>query len=214
MAKTSKPTYSVLQDGGHYDDLDDLNTAINLAEELLGAVPQGEEATFTVENEDGKLLASATNRRIIGRFLKQQWGGRKNDDAIACGEEDFDATDAILLMDRKDLIELEDGSESTDRIGQDHISWHGPCEVTLTDSICEFFGVSSVEEITDEALAYARNRLNPQPADTQTVTLTLKVKIRVAPGTSVSEFIENLDYSVISNTVGITVQNTEIVDCD
>lgn len=75
-----------------------------------------------------------------------------------------------------------------------------------------FFGVESLEEITDEAFAAAKQRLNPQPATEQTVTLSLKVKIRVAAGSAVSDFIEELDYSVASNTVGITVLDTEIAD--
>lgn len=212
MAKANKPTYSVLQDGGHYDDLDDLNTAISLAEELLGSVSEGEQSTFTVENEDGYLLASITNRRIIGRFTKQQWDSRDN--AVEMGEEDFDATDYILLMKPDAIRALEDNRETTDYVGQAHVSWDGPHYVTIEDAICEFFGVSNVKEITDEALAYAKNRLNPQPATEQTVTLSVKVKICVAPGASVSEFIENLDYSVVSQTAGITVQDTEIVDSE
>ena len=39
-----------------------------------------------------------------------------------------------------------------------------------------------------------------------------KVKIRVAAGANVNAFVENLDYSITSQTVGITIQNTEIVD--
>jgi len=206
------PIYSILQDGGHYDDMNDLNNAIDLAEILLGGVPDGEKSTFTVENEEGHLMAAVTNRRIVGHFLKQQWDS--GDNAISMGEEDFDATDYILLMKPDDVRALEDNRETTDRIGQAHVSWDGPHQVTVQDSICEFFGVSSVKEITDEAMAYAKNRLDPRPATEQTVKLSVKVTVRVVHGASVSEFVNNLDCSVISNTTGITVQSTEIVASD
>lgn len=157
-------------------------------------------------------LDSITVQRITGRFMKQTWGGRKGDDAVPCGHEDFDATDHILLMSPYDVRALQDGCDNTDEIGTAHVTWDGPHDVLITDSIRMFFGVESLEEITDEAFAAAKQRLNPQPATEQTVTLSLKVKIRVAAGSAVSDFIEELDYSVASNTVGITVLDTEIAD--
>lgn len=153
-------------------------------------------------------------RRIIGTFYKQQWGGHKGAYAIAAGEESFDATHAVLLLSHADLIELEDCSEETDSIGRDHVSWHGPCSVHITDSICRFFDVYCLEDITEAALASAKDLIKPQPANEEFVTLAIKIKVRVAPGASVTEFIENLDYAVTSNTNGITVQGTEIVDVD
>ena len=138
--------YAVTQDGNHYDQLPDLNDAIQFAEELLGAVGAGECTTFAVEDLEDRVLASVTNRRIVGRFTKQCWAGRKNDSAIFAGHEDFDATNAVLLMNHAELVELEDGSEASDSIGQDHVSWNGPCEVAINDSICAFFGVTDVEE--------------------------------------------------------------------
>lgn len=157
-------------------------------------------------------LDSVTDQRITGRFMKQTWGGRKGDDAVPCGHEDFDATDHILLMSPDDVRALQDGSDNTDEIGSAHVSWDGPHDVMIADSIRMFFGVESLEEITDDAFAAAKQRLNPQPATEHTVTLTLKVKVRVAAGSAVSDFIEELDYSVTSNTSGITVLDTEIAD--
>lgn len=167
-----------------------------------------------VHNANGISPTATAHPRIIGRFMKQTWGGRKGDYAIPCGHEDFDATDHILLMKPDAIRALVDGSENTDVIGCAHVSWDGPHEVAITDSIRYFFGVDDLEEITDEAIAEANHRLSPQPAIEQIVTLEIKVKVRVAPGASVGEFIENLNYSVTSNTVGITVNDTEIVDAD
>lgn len=203
--------FTLKQDTHPYDQFADVNTAADLAETFLDS--SGDEVTtFTVENDAGEVFASVTNRRIVGTFSKQQWGGRKNDVAFACGEEEFDATDAILLMEHGDLIEMEDCSEQSDEVGRSHVDWSGPCSVHITGSICQFFGVSDVEEITPQNLAFVRNRLNPKPVDTQTITLSVKVVLSVAAGTDVNEFIENMDYSIVSKTVGIVVKNTEIVD--
>lgn len=204
--------YAIFQDGGHYDDVKGLGTAIALAEELLGGVPVGEDATFSVESKDGILMAVASNRRITGRFIKQQWGGRKGDDAIFIGEEEFDATDDILRLKHERLVELDDNAESSDEIGRAHVDWAGPCDVRLVDSVCAYFGVSSLEDITAAALEYARNRENPQEAETAEVTLTVQLKLRVSPGASVEAFLQNLDYSVTSNTTGVTVSYAKLVE--
>ena len=57
--------FDVFQDRGHYATIDTLEEAISLAEVLLGGVQEGEEATFSVHDEEGNLKASLTNRRII-----------------------------------------------------------------------------------------------------------------------------------------------------
>lgn len=151
---------------------------------------------------------------IVGTFFKQRWGGRKNDDAIACGEETFDATQAILLLPHEQLLELQDGSENTDEIGRAHVPWTGPCEVLIVNSICEYFKVAAIEDITPEALAQARAAADPQPAQEATVTISIKLNLRLQPGASVAEFLEDLDYSVDSQTPGVLVRHTELVDSD
>lgn len=200
------------QDRGYYGEVGSLEDAIDAAGVMLGGVPEGEFSTFTVETTDGKLMAAVTNRRITGAFYKQEWGGRKNDMAISCGVEEFDATDAVLLLSHAQLIELQDNAESSDEIGRSHVDWSGPCSVELVQSVLEFFGVSDLEDITEEALAFARSRLNPLPAEELVVTLSVNVKVRVAPGISVEDFVDNLDYSIKSGTPGVVVTDTEIVE--
>lgn len=205
--------YAINQDGGHYDDLADLNEAIGLAEELLGGMQPGTEATFTVENEDGYLMAAVTNRRIVGSFNKETYDehGRA---CVYMGTEEFDATDTVLLLEHAQLVELQDGYENTDHIGKQYIDWAGPCSVSLVDAICDYFGVGDLEDITPEALLDARNRAHPQPQVERTLTLTIKVTVRVSSGASVDAFVENLDYSLTSNTAGVVVAATEIVEAN
>lgn len=203
--------FGVYQDQGHYVDCNSLQEAIELAEVLLGGLPEGEEATFSVHDKEFMLMAAVTNRRIIGTFFKQRWGGRKNDDAIPSGEESFDATNSVLLLDHEKLIELHNDFELTDSIGRNYIDWDGPFEVALSDAVCEFFGVADIEEITPEALAFVRSRYNPMPIEDRRVILSLKVNLRVAPGVSIDSFMEKMDVRVLSQTPGITVANLEIV---
>lgn len=202
--------FDIKQDTGYYATLPSLEQSISVAEQLLGGLAEGETSTFTVE-ADGKLVAAITNRRIIGNFTKQTWGGRKNDDAIYVGTEDFDATSMILMMDYNQLIKLQDNDESSDDVGRSLVDWSGPCEVAITTAVCDYFGVMAIEDITEDALKFARQRENPKLHEEETVTLQIKVRIRRHPDATAAEFVENLDYSVVSNTPGIVVVDTEIM---
>lgn len=52
--------------------------------------------------------------------------------------------------------------------------------------------------------------------DTQdiTVELTIRVKLRKPAGADVNEIIENLDYSVVSGTEGVSVLDTDMVEAE
>lgn len=203
--------YSVYQDGGIYDTFTSFELAESCAEVLLAAVE--EPATFTVEDCDNcKVLSSFTNRRITGIFYKQVWRGPKNDTAETVEEVGFDATDSLLLMDRESLVSLRDGDYSSDEIGRDHVSWDGPCDVYIVESICSYFGVQCIAQITDELLAHARQLANPQPLEETTATLTVKVRIRKAQGTETDDILTNMDYRFISATPGAVIVDTEITD--
>lgn len=203
--------FQVLQDKGLYGGFAGLAEAQNVAEALFGYVSEQGDTTISVES-DGVCVAVYTNRKIIGSFTKQAWGGRKGDDAIYVGTEEFDATDYVLLLDHPELVGLFDGEEGTDEVGLAHFDWNGPCEVTLVAAICEFFGVDVLDDITPEALAFARARRNPKPPVAQTVTLSIKVDVSMFGEVTLADFVENLDYSVISNTPGVRVLQTELVD--
>lgn len=202
----------IYKNGNRVTETGGLSEATAMCEKLLAELPAGELATFTVQSEDGLLLAAISNRRIVGTFYKQRWGGRKNDNAITEGQEEFDATNAVLLLDHDELVELEDNADTTDPLGTEHVDWAGPHYVNIVDSILEYFGVPDLEDITPEALEFVRARVRPQKATVKTLTLSIKVDVRVAPGADVSKLIENLDYTVTSKAPGIVVQNMEIED--
>jgi len=208
-------TYTLNLDGGHFTEDEDLDRMIGMAEDgVCGAM---EPRTFTVEDDCGQVVAVITNRRITGKFTKQVWGGRKGDEALFIEHVEFDATDAVLRMSLEEIQSLEDSSESTDDLGRLHVQWDGPFEVAVVNSMLDFFGVEELHKLTEDALRYVRNRLNPREVVEETIELTIKVVVRMPKPESeeerqevLSSFVDNLDYSVLSNSVGVTVKNTEI----
>lgn len=113
------------------------------------------EVTVTVEIAGtGLPVASFSTRRIMGDFTKQRWGGHKGNEAISCGEVRFDATLYILSMPYEEVISIRDDYDTSDHIGQAHVEWAGPCGVAIVDSMCEFFGVSQLEEISREHFTF------------------------------------------------------------
>jgi hypothetical protein len=156
-----------------------------------------------------------SDKKIIGIFTKQVWGGHKNDVAQFVEDVKFDATTAILLMDYGNLINLTDYSEDTDQIGFDHIDWSGPCEVYLCGSICKFFDVEKIKDITEEKFNAVKNSFNLKPPTTRSIMLSIRVKVDMAQNSGeLSDLIENLDYSIRSQTPGMVIIDTEIVDSD
>jgi hypothetical protein len=111
--------------------------------------------TLTVEVGSTRLpVASFSTRRIMGDFQKQQWGGHTGNDPIVCGEARFDATLYILSMPYEAVVAIKDDHDSSDQIGQAHVDWHGPCRVTLVNSMCDFFGVCKLTEISADHFSF------------------------------------------------------------
>lgn len=146
-------------------------------------------------------------RKIIGTFHKQTWSGRNNNQAVECGQEEFDATAAVLLLPHDQLVELQDCDEATDDLGRQHINWAGPCDVRIADAICDFFEVDSLEDITEEALLAARQCFSPKDPTAVEMTLSVVVKMRVQHGIDVKSVLEGLACSIISNTPGAVVDD-------
>lgn len=132
---------------------DTLPDAVRFARQYHGL--KKPDVTLTIEIEGtGVPVFSFSNRRIMGDFTKQRWDGHKGNDAIACGEARFDATLYILSMPYEAVIAIQDDHDSSDQVGQAHVEWHGPHRVELVDSMCDFFGVSKLAEISREHFTF------------------------------------------------------------
>ena len=111
-------------------------------------------------------------KEIIGEYVKQQWTGRKQDHAAETGREKFEATNYVLCtLKYEDVIELQDNSECTDAIGNAHVTHYGPHEVYITDAICEYFDVNSLDEITQAAFLSAHQDYMSRPLRPFTVQI-------------------------------------------
>lgn len=197
--------FEVRQDGGLYDAVNGLSKAVDLAEVLLGGVDQSEPSTFTVHDASGAMIASVTNRRIMGTFTKQRWGGHDGDRAIEVEPIKFDATESVMRLQYPQLALLVDCDYSTDDIGLESIQWDGPFEVEVVDSICEYFGVGSLSEITQKAFEFAVARVRPKQPVAQSITLTIQVDLELTGNASVDDFFRDCEYSVVSKTPGVRV---------
>lgn len=140
-------------------------------------------------------------KKIVGTFVKQTWTGPKNDTAMAIETVEFDATQAVLKLDLSDLHSLRDHDESSDQIGRECVTWPGPCEVTLTDAVAEFFELGDddgssflMERITQEQLDKARND-HPSDLDVGTLLLDLRVTYSLN-GESIETMRSNLEHMV------------------
>lgn len=204
--------FMIVQDGTVCNKPFSLNVAIDTITNHSSALTDHEASTFSVINEKGLVVASISNRKIIGNFYKQEWSGHRNDVAVTVGNEAFDATNAILLLPYSRLIELEDNNENTDELGKSFIDWDGPHHVQITSSICEYFGVDSIDEITEDNFNFVKSRTQVLEPISEIVTLQIRVQVNRMPGAELQDFLDNLDYDITSQTTGVVVSKTEIVE--
>jgi hypothetical protein len=141
--------YSVFEDRTlRAKHLSKLEKAIHVAEEIVARMSRAERlASVTVKRDDGHLMACATNRRIIGYAVQ---------DALSEAQQ-FDATTHVLQMEFSKIKWLWDGEAAAEAIGQACLNHQGPLKVTITDSICSYFGVDEIERITAKAFNYAQS---------------------------------------------------------
>lgn len=166
------------------------------------------QTTLSVEDKEGKIIASLSNYQIIGAFTKEKWEVDSKR-LIVLDTVDFDATNHVLLLRHEDIIELEDGTAGTDAIGTAHVAWSGPHDVSVTSAICAYFGVNDVTEIERENLLYVQDRIKPQAEMEVEVELSVKLKLRVGPDADAA-FLNTLDWTLIQNTAGAVIRSAEV----
>jgi hypothetical protein len=221
--------YLVKQDGGLYDQLDDLAKAIDTAQVLFHSASEEDLTTFTVSERNGSLVASFTNRTIEGIFYKKAWAGPGGSRLQVVAQESFDATDVVLSMTHAELISLKDGDASSDELGKRFIPWDGPFEVNVVTPILEYFGVRLLKHITPEALDFAARQREaarkearqaaeaqgPLSAPEPDVTLSIKVTVKAPPGAPVAQYLRHMVNSANSFvTSGVSVEHVQIESAD
>ena len=202
-------TVTLLEDFNPELELPSLEAAEQIiAERLKGlAVPR----TYVVI-QGGETIKFQSTRRILGDFVKQVNAGLKFDMATEIDRESFDATDAVLMLTRAEIIDLGECDEAVDAFARAFVSWDGPFAVeSLVDSIAEFFAIDDISDLTQDRLDAAVKAQGGGVEDF-TVTLTIQVSGKRFSNVDLNEFIGDLDYSVRSNTAGVMVTATEMTD--
>jgi len=161
--------------------------------------------TITTPQQAASNVAPSAENRIIARVVLQIWGGRKGNDAVYDCEKEIDVTDTILLLDHDVVIELQDSFDNTDEIGHKHVNHSGPLEVYVTASICQFFNVARVEDITLAAFEEARRVVNPKPPEFIRTIVEMEVTAKVLPGGDRATALENLSIEVSSPSENVIV---------
>lgn len=100
-------------------------------------------------------------KSIIASFQPQAW---MDDNAVDIdGQEEVDVTQRVLSLSLTQIHGLQDHRNSTDDLVNGTpvaIEHNGPFTVRVVDSICEFFGVGTLSDITDDMLD-ARRKATP-----------------------------------------------------
>jgi len=108
-----------------------------------------------LQKDDEPVAAQAPKsdsvRRILARFVPQAW---VNDYAVDIDSAQFfDVTQQIFEMPVEAIRVLRDNRESTDdlcRNGPQAFGHNGPFRVEVTEALKEFFGVESLDQLTQE----------------------------------------------------------------
>lgn len=131
-------------------------------------------------------MEAQKRRIVVGKFLKQVWGGRKGDIAITLATITFDATRAVLSRNLEFIRSLRDGDWTSDEIGYECVGHDGPCEVYLTESMAAFFRLGDdeapdflVEQITQEMLDQAREEFGDLLNDEAVIELKMQVSYKL-----------------------------------
>lgn len=187
--------------------------SLQVAEQIIADRLTGQKIPRTyVVIQGGETIKFVSSRRILGDFVKEVNAGLKSDMAVEIDRESFDATDAVLLMTRENIIELGECEEAVDALARELVAWDGPFTVeSLVDSIAEFFAIDNIADLTQDRLD-AAVQAHGGVVEDFTVTLTIQVRGKRFSSTDINEFIEDLDYSIRSNTDGVMVTSTEMID--
>lgn len=136
----------------------------------------GEDPAETVlqDRPDGKL----PEKRILAVFLPQAWVN--NSATYIDGQQAVDVTQVVLEMDLQKIHALRDYRDSTDALVDGVALGHnGPFTVRAKDSICDFFEVKDLSDITECMLLAARKATLKLPG---ILAETVSVKVQELSG--------------------------------
>lgn len=151
-------------------------------------------------------MSSDAKRTITGRFLKQRRRDPQDDYPIQVGVVDFDATATVLQMELDEIRNIYDEDPSSDEIGRQFVEWDGPCTVEIRDSICEFFRVDYLDELTADKLLAGRFESGIVPSQVCLETLTVQIRVQCTQAVEGHEAIGSLRVLVESTRAEVLAE--------
>lgn len=162
-------------------------------------------------------MRNANQKKISAMFQKQRWDSRNR--TIDTEAVKFDATNAVLNLTLDDIRQIEDSSESSDRIGLLSVNHDGPFYVyDLEDSILEFFDVNDVNYITEGMLEAAVKEHQPVKYKTVKLRITIDAEVSVLDNIETSSLKASssgkFDFTLTSGLRGVSITNSRIASME
>lgn len=198
-------SWTLLHDFNPEQTTETLDQALGLASDLLkGDAP----ATVIILDELGNLCRFQTTRRIRTSASTTEGGALLR----AVRDIDLDVTTAVLMMARVEVFALEDEPAAALELAYQHAPGAAAVnEARLVESICDFFAIDDLHDLTDERLEAAAQEVLGVLVE-ETVTLQLEVKVRRPANAQPAEAASVLQHNVWSNSPGVRVLNSVAKD--
>ncbi len=198
-------SWTLLHDFYPEQTAETLDQALGLASDLLkGGAP----ATVIILDELGNLCRFQTTRRIRTSASTTEGGALLR----AVQDIDLDVTTAVLMMARVEVFALEDDPAAALELAYQHAPGAAAVnEARLVESICDFFAIDDLHDLTDERLEAAAQEVLGGLVE-ETVTLQLEVKVRRPANAQAAEAAQVLQHNVWSSTPGVRVLNSVAKD--
>lgn len=199
-------SWTLLQDYNPEQTADSFEQALSWAADCLS----GESlCTAIILDELGNICRFQTNRRIVTTASKVEGGAILK----AVQDIDLDLTTAVLMMHRSEIFALEHDSTAALDLAYMHAPGVAAVnEAKLVESICEFFAIDMLEDLTDERMEAAAIGVLGGYVE-ETVTFPLEVKIRRPANGQAASSTPALQHTVWSNSPNIRVLSSAVKDC-
>lgn len=208
--------FTLLKNEDHLDDYEDLDTAISDMELAFAAHQEAEPdtlVTFTVKNDTGQALACKTNRRITATIYPQFWGGPNEDVLSPAGAPvKSDVTAAVLMADPATVVNIQDYSYCSDWLKDKSAIIHdGPFDVVVEESLCQFFGVDRIGNLTPDVLEYVKAWCPTPKEQYRTLNVAVALRVKADSDANLADFANALTLEFINRTPGTHIEQLAIV---
>lgn len=208
--------FTLLKDEDHLDDYEDLDTAVSDMELAFATHQEAEpdtQVSFTVKNDAGQALACKTSRRITATIHPQFWGGPDEDVLTPAGPPvKSDVTAAVLMAEHATVVNIQDYNYCSDWLKDKAAIIHdGPFDVVVEESLCRFFGVDRVANLTPDVLEYVKAWYPTPKEQYRTLNVTVALRVKADSDSNLADFANALTLEFINRTPGTQIEQLAIL---